>query len=173
MLRRITWGACFVVALVVNPSVGCGGGGAASDFTYTESDMERAVVGTYVGTVGVDGASEQVTLTLARATGTTGAAPQGLRPQCGERLFFVKPAAACLSRSVMPVSGELTSTGSTIPSGHVTGELESYRTLGGPLSLQLAGGGTIGAAYEDGAFTGWVYTDAKGTEVPLSLTRSQ
>lgn len=108
MLRRIVWGLAFVVALILNPGAGCGSNNDPPQWTYSESDMERAVVGTYVGAAGADASLDTVTLTIARAPAAPGSKPASLRLQCGSRIFVVTPAGACASLSTMPLMADLT-----------------------------------------------------------------
>ncbi len=125
----------FGVGLVVNPYLGCSSDDP--DFNYTEQDMQAAVLGDWEGMADIDGISVPFTLTLEQAsakTGTQRAAPPGVTPQCSSR-SFVKPAAACVSTSSMPLSGVITSSHGSFD-GPVVGALRAYRDLE-PAELEL------------------------------------
>lgn len=116
MVRR---GSCYGVAAcvcalvyVVNPAylVGCGGSADSGeeDFAFGESELVRAGTGTWSGTATINGQVQAFTLTLEQASDAQGQAlrtvGQGL---CGSR-SFVRPAAACIAVSTLPVVGTLT-----------------------------------------------------------------
>lgn len=171
MLQRIVWGVCFFVALLVNPNLGCGSSESQPQpaWLYDESEMEHAVIGTYQGTAQIDGSVGDITVTLTRPTTTGGPTPASLRLQCGSRMFWVKPAGACASLSIMTVQAELVSTSSAVPSAHLTGQFTAYYTLTGPIDLSTDTGAHLTAEYTDGRFSNWSYTAGSGATVPLNL----
>jgi hypothetical protein len=139
----------FGVALVVNPYLGCNHSGE-SDFTYAEADMRDAVLGAWQGSADIDGESVPFSLVLeqARAKSKTQAvmAPKA-EPPCGSR-SFVKPAAACLSSSDMPVIGTLSSENPALD-GAVEGRAQAFRTLDSvSLTLSLQDGKVLTGAIE-------------------------
>lgn len=148
----------FGLALIVNPYVACSSSSEA-DFTYSEADMKVAILGDWTGTADLDGESVPFTLSLEQASASSKAqsAPPSIRPQCGSR-SFVKPAAACVSESVMPLVGTLTSSNPGL-NGPVTGELVASRILDkAGLRLQLDDGRTLNGTLDDGEVTdGSVY----------------
>jgi hypothetical protein len=121
------------LAFLINPQLmGCSSSAAddQADFTYSEADMQAAVLGDWQGTAELDGESVAFTLTLRQAPATRGEQDQvapPVRPQCGTRTF-VAPAAACISISTLALTGTITSDEPRL-SGSVTGELEAFRTL--------------------------------------------
>jgi len=132
--------------------------------------MEAAVVGTYAGAVSVDGATEAVTLTIARSIAPGGVAAAALRPLCGSRTFFVKPAGACMASSTMALTATLTSSGAIVKSGDLAGEFSAYHTLEG--HLDLSNGPTrLYATYQNGRFSEWTYSPADGSLIRLDLRR--
>jgi hypothetical protein len=171
MQHRFLFAFSFVVSLVVNPTAGCSSNETSSQWQYDESEMEHAVVGTYSGTVTLDGSTEPVTLIISRPPAPSGATPARFEPQCGSRTFFVKPAGACVSMSTMPLQGELSSTGPLIASGHLTGQFIAFYALTGQLALSDAGGARLSASYADGHFSEWTYSAPDGGVVPLDLER--
>lgn len=130
--------------------------------------MEAAVVGTYAGTVSGDGAAETITLTIARSVTPIGAAAS-VRPLCGTRTFFVKPAGACITSSTMALTATLTSSGTIVNGGTLTGEFRAYLTLEGEINLSN-GPYSLFATYQDGVFSGWTYSD-NGVMTRLDLRR--
>jgi len=169
-MRRIVWVISFVFSLLANPSVACSStDNGGEQWTYTENDMEKAVVGTYAGTLALDGSSEVVTLKITRAAAGVGSAAM-LRPQCASRTFFVKPAGACLVSSTMPIVADLTSTGSAIPAAHFTGSFTAYLTLDGTVELSVVNRAELSANYSNGRFSEWTYSDANGS-VRLNLDK--
>lgn len=171
MMRSAVGMIGFLTALFVNPSVACSSSNGDGDqWTYGEKDMEQAVVGTYSGIVQRDGGSETVTLTITRAAITPASAAAELRPLCGSRTFFVKPAGACVSTSTMPVVADLTSTDTAIPAAHFTGTFTAFHTLDGNLELSIENSSLITANYTNGRFTDWKYGDANGS-IGLDLER--
>jgi hypothetical protein len=117
------------LGLVVNPYLGCSESGE-SDFTYSEAEMKLALLGTWQGTAELDGVTTPFSLSLEQASGkskTQGAAAPQVQPQCGSR-SFVKPAAACVSETTMPLVGGLSSENPAL-NGAVDGYFVAYRTL--------------------------------------------
>jgi hypothetical protein len=173
--RSVLWATGFFIALVVNPNFGCGSGGDPSygsndGYTYGENEMEAAVVGTYAGTVNIDGTAETVTLTIERSV-TTGAAAR-LTPLCGTRTFsFVKPAGACISISTMALTATLVSSGTFVKSTELTGEFDAYLTLSGELNLSDGSSASLHAMYQDGRFGAWSYASDASGSVGLDLRR--
>jgi hypothetical protein len=118
----------FGVALVLNPYVACSSD--EEDFTYSEQDMKTAVLGVWEGMADLHGESVPFTLALEQASAkskTQGIVPPTVKPQCASR-SFVKPAAACVSMSRMPLVGTVTSANPAL-NGAVSGELEAFRDL--------------------------------------------
>ncbi len=139
-------------ALVVNPYLACSHSGE-SDFTYAEADMKDAMLGTWQGNAEVDGESVAFSLVLEQASRKSKsiAAPK-LQPQCGSR-SFVKPAAACVSLSDMPVIGTLSSENPAFD-GAVEGHLQAFRTLdAATLSLSLQDGKVLSGNIEKKALS--------------------
>lgn len=140
----------FGVALVVNPYLACSS--SEEDFTYSEQDMKAVILGDWEGTADLDGESVPFTLTLEQASAkssTQSVAAPSAKPQCGSR-SFVKPAAACVSESVMPLVGSITSANPAL-NGAVTGELSASRILDkAGLRLELEDGRTLNGTLSDG-----------------------
>jgi hypothetical protein len=141
--RRWLWLGAFGLALIVNPALACSG--AKSDFTYSEDEMKRSVLGTWQGTAVLEGETVPFSLTLEQGRGAP--APSA-DPQCASR-SFVKPAAACLALSRMPVVGLLTSEHPRL-NGAVDGAFVAYRTLDEvELALHVESGATLHGRVED------------------------
>jgi hypothetical protein len=168
-MRKAVWLVGFFLSLLVNPNVACSSDGGGEQWTYSESDMEKAVVGTYSGTVSFDGAAETVTLKIKRAPAGAGSAAV-LLPECESRTFLVKPAGACVVRSTMPVVADLSSTGSSIPATHFTGDFTAYLQLEGSLELSVPNSAQLTANYSNGRFSEWSYSDGNGA-VRLALEK--
>ena len=143
MTKKWLYLGVFGVALVVNPYLACSS--SEEDFTYSEQDMKAAILGDWQGVADLDGESATFTLTLEQASAssrTQSVAAPGVKPQCGSR-SFVRPAAACISESVMPLVGTITSASPAL-NGAVTGELSASRILDDAgLRLQLEDGRTL------------------------------
>ena len=159
MLRNATCGLSFVLGFLGSPSIGCG---PSDQFTYGESDMERAVVGTYSGSAMDAGTGETFTLKIAQASAATGTQTSPLRIQCATRTF-VKPAGACGSESVMLLTAEFQSDQQSVPDSQMAGEFTAFRTLVGGLDL-MGAGVHLSASYADGHFSNWSYALAPSTE---------
>jgi hypothetical protein len=137
----------FGLALLVNPYLACSSQ-SGSDFTYSEDEMKRAVLGTWQGSALIEGETVPFSLTLEQAQ-NAGKAP-GAQPQCASR-SFVKPAAACIALSRMPVVGALTSEHPGF-NGAVDGELVAYRTLDEvELALHAESGAVLTGKLEEDA----------------------
>lgn len=134
----------FGIALVVNPYLACSSSSEEA-FTYSEQDMKAAILGDWQGAADLDGESVPFTLALEQASAksrTQSISAPGVKPQCGSR-SFVKAAAACVSESVMPLVGTVTSSNPSL-NGVVTGELSASRILDkAGLRLQLEDGRTL------------------------------
>jgi hypothetical protein len=143
MTKKLLLCGLFGVALVANPYLACSS--SEADFTYSEQDMKEAILGEWQGAGELDGEAIAFTLTLDQASASSKArslSAPGLKPQCGSR-SFVKPAAACISESVMPLVGTITSSSPTL-NGTITGELTASRILDSAgLRLQLEDGKTL------------------------------
>ncbi len=136
----------FGLALVANPYMGCSHG--QSDFDYSEADMQSAVLGTWQGSALLDGQAVPFSLTLEQAREP--ARPPGASSQCAAR-SFVKPAAACIALSRMPVVGTLTSENPAF-NGAVDGAFTAYRTLDEvELSLHVESGAVLTGKVDDDA----------------------
>jgi hypothetical protein len=128
------------VVFLVNPGVGCSGAGQ-DEFEFDAEDMKAAVEGTWA--FSPDGAATpQVTFSLQYGpSGTQASARAWIRPAaaCTSR-SFVAGAAACVVVSTMGLSGQ--TTGSGIYTGAVTGQFSVYGTryTGGSLSVKFSNG---------------------------------
>lgn len=143
--HRWLWLFAFGLALIVNPSLACSG--AKSDFTYSEDEMKRSVLGTWQGTAVLEGETVPFSLTLEQGRGEP--APSA-EPQCASR-SFVKPASACLAQSRMPVVGMLTSEHPRL-NGAVDGAFVAYRTLDEvEVALHVESGAVLNGRVEDEA----------------------
>lgn len=154
MKRNLAVWTLFGLAFVVNPAVlACSSSDDEEDFTYGEADMKAAALGDWQGTAEVDGEIVAFTLTLEQASAKSSAqsiAAPPVRPQCGSR-SFVKPAAACISISTMPLSGTIASEHSRL-NGAVTGELTAYKTLdSASLHIELEDGTRLSGELDEGA----------------------
>jgi hypothetical protein len=160
----------FGLALVVNPYLACSS--SEEDFTYSEQDMKAAILGEWQGTGELDGEAVAFTLTLDQGSATSktqSLSAPGVKPQCGSR-SFVKPAAACVSESVMPLVGTITSSSPTL-NGTLTGELVASRILDrAGLRLQLEDGKTLSGSLRDGTLSEGVILAAQQVG-SFSLTR--
>lgn len=141
----------FGLALVVNPYLACSS--REPDFTYSESEMKDAVLGTWHGTADLDGETVEFSLVLEQASAkskTQSISAPKVQPQCGSR-SFVKPAAACISESQMPIVGTVTS-GNPALNGSIDGEVSAGRNLDPThLSLRLEDGTQLNGALEEQA----------------------
>lgn len=151
MIKTWLLSSTFGLALVVNPYLACSS--READFTYSEAEMKDAVLGTWHGTADIDGETVEFSLVLEQASAKSKtqsiSAPQ-VQPQCGSR-SFVKPAAACISTSQMPVVGVVTS-GNPALNGSVDGEVSAGRLLDPTeLSLRLEDGTQLGGVIEEQA----------------------
>jgi hypothetical protein len=130
----------FGLALVINPYLGCSSND--DEFSYSESDLKAAVLGNWQGTADLDGEQVEFSLVLEQAPAkskTQSLSAPRVKPQCSSR-SFVKPAAACISMSDMPLVGTLTSVNPEL-NGAVDGEVQAYRDLDGiDIALRLEGG---------------------------------
>jgi len=144
----------FAVSLVVSPYLACSNSDQ-NEFGYSEADMKSAVLGTWQGTADVDGETVEFSLVLEQASAkskTQGVAAPRVTPQCGSR-SFVKPAAACLSLSQMPVIGTVTSVNPSL-NGTVDGEVTAFKELDPvDLSLRLEDGTQLAGVLEKQAVT--------------------
>lgn len=142
MKNWMLWGV-FGLALLINPYLACSS--SEEDFTYSEQDMKAAILGEWQGTGELDGEAIAFTLTLEQASAeskTQSLSAPRVKPQCGTR-SFVKPAAACVSESVMPLVGTITSSSPSL-NGTITGELVASLNLDSAgLRLQLEDGKTL------------------------------
>lgn len=130
----------FGLALVVNPYLACSS--KEDEFSYSESELKAAVLGTWQGTADLDGEQVEFSLVLEQAPAkskTQSLAAPKVKPQCGTR-SFVKPAAACISMSEMPLVGSLTSVNPEL-NGAIDGEVQAYLNLDPTdVTLRLEGG---------------------------------
>lgn len=160
----------FGLALVVNPYLACSS--KEDDFDYTESEMKAAVLGEWVGTADIDGESADFTLSLQQASAkskTQSLAAPKVQPQCGSR-SFVKPAAACISTSSMPIVGTITSVNPAL-NGAVDGEVSAGPSLNPTdFSIRLEDGKQLSGMLEKGTLSDGTIND-KGTIGGFSLTR--
>jgi hypothetical protein len=162
MLKRWLVLGLFGVALLVNPYLACSS--SEEDFTYSEQDMKAAILGEWRGSGELDGEAIAFTLTVDQAPAmskTQSLSAPGVKPQCASR-SFVKPAAACISESVMPLVGTITSSNPTL-NGTITGELVASRNLDrAGLRLQLEDGKTLNGNLEgDELDDGYIFAAAQ------------
>jgi hypothetical protein len=140
MIKKWLIFGAFGLALVVNPYLACSS--KEDDFSYSESEFKDAVLGTWQGTADLDGEQVEFSLVLEQASAkskTQSLAAPKVKPQCGTR-SFVKPAAACISMSQMPLVGTLTSVNPEL-NGAIDGEVQAYQDLGpADVTLRLEGG---------------------------------
>lgn len=172
MKRRILGVSLGLLALFMNPAVGCSSSEEPS-WSFSETDMRVAVAGTYVGNYG--NTTETVTLTLDEATSSSTSSTQsvsGPRLQCAGR-SFIRPAAACISETRMSVSGVISSRNGTVPNLRVTGEfdVDSSDLSYGRLDLTLTDGSHVRATFSAGLFDLWQYYPTTGNMVLLALAR--
>ncbi len=146
--------AAFGVALVANPYLACSHSGE-SDFTYAESDMKDAVLGSWQGSAEIDGETVPFSLVLEQArrkSKTQSISAPKVQPQCGSR-SFVKAAAACVSLSEMPVIGTLSSENPALD-GAVEGHVQAFRTLDDmPIVLTLQDGKALNGIIQKQSLT--------------------
>lgn len=130
----------FGLSLVVNPYLACSSGD--DEFSYSESELKAAVLGNWQGTADLDGEQVEFSLALDQAPAkskTQSLSAPNVKPQCGTR-SFVKPAAACISMSEMPLVGTLTSVNPEL-NGALDGEVHAYLNLDAiDITLRLEGG---------------------------------
>src|ERR1041384_6785882 len=150
----------FGLALVVNPYLACSSNEGESDFNYSEDEMKRALLGTWQESALLEGETVHFSLVLEQARAR--AAP-GSAPQCASR-SFVKPAAACIASTNMPVVGTLTSVSPDL-NGAVDGGFTAFRTLDGAmLNLRLESGTVLlGTVKEDALVDGSLRSGATGS----------
>lgn len=175
MKKNLAVWTLFGLAFVVNPAVlACSSNDDEEDFTYGEADMKAAALGDWQGTAEVDGESVAFTLSLEQASGkssTQSISAPGVTPQCGSR-SFVKPAAACISTSSMPVVGTLTSDNDEL-SGPVTGQLTAFRTLeSSELEVVLEDGRALSGSLRDQVISeGRIFLPGRGELGTFTLAR--
>lgn len=161
----------FGLALVVNPYLACSSN--EDGFSFSESDLKAAVLGTWQGTADLDGETVEFSLVLDQASAkskTQNLSGPKVQPQCGAR-SFVKPAGACTSNTTMPVSGTLTSVNPAL-NGGVDGEVNiSGNILSlAELALRLEDGTVLSGAIEKQSISDGLVSKSRqiGT---FSLTR--
>lgn len=168
MSKQWLWLGAFGVALVINPYLACSETKPA-EFSYSESDMKEAVLGSWLGTAELDGETVEFSLTLEQASSKSKTQSVGAptaTPQCATR-SFVKPAAACVTLSEMSLVGSITSVNPAL-NGAVDGTARAFKDLDpASLTLHLEGGtllsgnlekqslsdGTLGGSAGDGTFS--------------------
>ena len=127
----------FGLALVINPYLACSSSNE-DGFSFSESDLKAAVLGTWQGTADLDGETVEFSLVLDQASArskTQSLSAPKVQPQCGAR-SFVKPAGACVSTTSMPVSGTLTSVNPAL-NGVVDGGVNIYGNILSRVELAL------------------------------------
>lgn len=171
MTKQWLWLCAFGVALVVNPYLACSSP-KESDFDYSEAEMKDAVLGTWLGTAEVDGEEVDFSLTLEQAPAkakTQSPVAPAKSPQCAQR-SFVKPAAACLNVSEMPVIGSITSVNPAL-NGAVDGYVQAFRSLGpANISLRTEGGVQLAGSIEKQALSDGTLSGQAGDST-FSLSR--
>jgi hypothetical protein len=171
--RKILLSVSAITAFLINPNLGCGGGGSEDDdFTYEEADMQAAVLGTWTGTLEIGDTTETITLELEQATAESSPSfsPPSERLQCGSR-EFIKSAAACASMSSMPLVGTLSSVSGDLD-GPITGQAMAYYTLDSwELEVSVEDGVALSGNFHDGKFEGGMATGADSTQGEFSLQR--
>lgn len=155
MKRNLAVWTFFGLALVVNPHLACSSNGEDEDFTYSEQEMKAVVLGEWQGTAVLDGESVEFTLSLEQASAkssTQSVSAPPFQPQCGSR-SFVKPAAACISMSTMPLAGSIVSEHPLL-NGPVEGLAMASRILNpSELHLELEDGTHLDGSLKDQAIT--------------------
>lgn len=153
MAKNWLIGAVFGVALVVNPYLGCSRSDDQDDFKYSEEEMKLAVLGSWQGSVEIEGVETPFALSLAQASAESRSQALGaprVRPQCSSR-SFVKPAGACSSESRMPLVGTLSSENPEL-NGALDGDVSALLTLDSVfLSLRLETGVELVGVIKDQA----------------------
>jgi hypothetical protein len=169
MLKKPAVWVLFGLAFVINPNLACSSSDD-EDFTYSEQDMKAAVLGEWQGSADIDGEAIAFTLTLEQASSkstTQSISAPPYRPQCGSR-SFVRPAAACISMSSMPLVGTITSD-SELLAGVVEGEATAYRNLDtAGIDLELEDGTLLGGSIEQQAIESGVISGAQTGSFVLS-----
>jgi hypothetical protein len=162
----------FGVALVVNPYLACKSTDD-DEFEYTEAEMKQAVLGTWEGTAELEGESVAFSLVLEQASDkskTQSVSAPGVKPQCSSR-SFVKPAAACVSMSEMPLTGTITSQNPEL-NGVLDGGAHAYLSLDSiSLDLVLESGKTLSGALRDDALSEGSIRASSGDVGRFSLAR--
>lgn len=175
MKKYLAVWSLFGLAFLANPALlACSSSDEEEDFAYGEADMKAVALGEWQGVAELDGESVAFTLTLEQASGkssTQSVSAPGVMPQCGSR-SFVKPAAACISRSSMPVVGTLTSNHAEL-SGPVVGEHMAFRSLEpSELHLELEGGLSLGGMLKQHAINeGQIHRAGVGELGTFTLSR--
>ena len=160
----------FGIALVINPYLACSSS-EEDEFKYTESEMKSAVLGTWQGTAEIDGETVSFSLVLEQdgSKSKTQSAPR-LTPQCGTR-SFVKPAAACISMSEMPLVGTITSQNPDL-NGPLDGVAHAYLDLDPTdLDLRLETGLSLGGMIKGDELSDGSIMAASGSLGSFSLAR--
>lgn len=156
------------LALVINPYLACS---SEDEFNYSESEMKSAVLGEWEGTAELNGESVSFSLTLEQAPSKskTQSAPR-VTPQCGTR-SFVKPAAACVSMSEMPLAGSIASANPELD-GLVEGYAHAYVNLDPTeLDLVLESGLTLHGNIKSGSLKDGSINTREDNAGTFSLTR--
>lgn len=160
----------FGVALVINPYLACSSS-SEDEFKYTESEMKSAVLGTWQGTAEIDGETVSFSLVLEQqgAKSKTQSAPR-VSPQCATR-SFVKPAAACITMSEMPLVGTITSQNPDL-NGALDGGAHAYVNLDPTdLDLELEAGLSLRGMINGDSLSDGSITAASGNVGTFSLSR--
>ena len=142
MLRTTLTLALAASALLFVPWTGCGV--EDDEFLFGEPEMRQAVVGDWLGTLSPSGTG--LHLSLEQATVET--RRSGL---CGNR-SFVRPAAACIAVTEMPLTGRVSTDDGRFQDVPVRGTfvVTGAALTYGWLELDL-GGAVLEAAWEEGA----------------------
>ena len=163
----------FGVALVINPYLACSSSNE-EEFSFSESDLKDAVLGTWQGTADIAGETVAFSLVLEQASAkskTQSLSAPEVQPQCGSR-SFVKPAGACIAATTMPLSGTLTSVNPAL-NGVVDGEVNILGNdlRAADLVLRLEDGTQLNGVIEKQAISDGLVVGSQQELGTFSLTR--
>lgn len=114
---------------------------------FGAEEMQALIVGTWTGTLTLQGKTSAMQLVLEHA-------PPGTSPACSNRTLGVDP--ACVDMTTLGVKGTLTTADGAYAASPVTGTFNvmGLELRGGFLELKLQDGKSLSAQHEGGGFTG-------------------
>jgi hypothetical protein len=130
--------------LIINPGFACGPSDPVDNFEYGETEMVKAVEGTWRLTFSRPEGPGVVTFSLEKGPAPTAApsgafaSPPGVTPQCGSRTF-TRPAAACTTMSSLALAANVVEAEPALDATNGTGYFRAYGVTysGGQIELKF------------------------------------